>query len=343
MKDVKEKTDRPVILLVGHGSPRAQANAGFTTLVNRVAARLDARVLPTFFSLAQPDIEHHVALLAGEGVRRILLMPYFLYSGQHVSKDIPAILDQCRKKFPGVTIEVLPSLEGEPALEDIVVDRLMPHVSSRQVLPSEGAAIEQRSYEIIESQIGSSLPKDPVERAVVRRVTHATADFSFARSLRFHPRAIADGLAALGAGKPVICDVKMLQAGITRHRGETLCVIGDPEVIRLSKERKCTRATVAMERLSDKFDGAVVAVGNAPTALWKVMDIVKQGGPRPALVVGVPVGFVGALDSKMALMESGLTYIVNLSARGGSSVAAAVVNALALESGKDQKPNHGSH
>jgi precorrin-8X/cobalt-precorrin-8 methylmutase len=330
--------DKPVILMVGHGSPRPQVNEGFKALANRIAARIDSRVLPTFFSLAQPDIERQVALLAGEGVRRILLMPYFLYYGQHVSKDIPALLDQCRKKFPEVTIEVLSSLEGEPALEDIVADRLMPYVAARRPLPTEGRAIEQRSVEIIESQIGQSLPENPVERAVVIRVTHATADFSFARSLRFHPRAVSEGLAALAAGKPVICDVKMLQAGVTRHHGPTLCAIGDAEVVRLARERKCTRAAVAMERLSDQFDGAVVAIGNAPTALWKIMEIAKQGGPKPALVVGVPVGFVGALDSKVALMESGLTYIVNLSPRGGSPVAAAVVNALALEAGKERKP-----
>ena len=261
-------------------------------------------------------------------------MPYFLYSGQHVTKDIPALLDQCRTKYPDVEIEVLPSLEGDAGLEDIVADRLMPHVSLRQPLPTDGHAIEQRSYEIIESQIGPSLPAAPVERAIVRRVTHATADFSFARSLRFHSRAVADGLAALAAGKPVICDVKMLQAGITRHGGETLCAIGDPEVIRVAQENKCTRATAAMESLSGRLDGAVVAIGNAPTALWKIMDIAKSGGPRPALVVGVPVGFVGALDSKLALVESGLCYITNLSPRGGSPVAAAIVNALAIEAGK---------
>jgi precorrin-8X/cobalt-precorrin-8 methylmutase len=324
--------------MVGHGSPRQKVNDGFTALANRIAARIGSRVLPTFFSLAQPDIERQITLLAGQGVRRILLMPYFLYSGQHVSRDIPALLDQCRKKFPEVTLEVLPSLEGEPALEDMVVDRLMPYVAVRQPLLTEGRAIEQRSVEIIERQIGPSLPENPVERAIVIRVTHATADISFARALRFHPLAVSSGLAALAAGKPVICDVKMLQAGVTRHRGPTLCAIGDAEVVRLARERNCTRAAAAMERLSDRFDGAVVAIGNAPTALWKIMEIAKQGGPKPALVVGVPVGFVGALDSKVALMESGLTYIVNLSPRGGSSVAAAVVNALAIEAGKERKP-----
>jgi precorrin-8X/cobalt-precorrin-8 methylmutase len=263
-----------------------------------------------------------------------LLLPYFLYSGQHVTRDIPALLEQCRAKYPGIAIDVLPSLAGDPGLEDIVADRLALYVFLPEPLPTEGVAIEQRSFEIIESQIGASLPKDEVERAIVRRVTHATADYSFARSMRIHPQAVAGGLAALAAGKSVICDVKMLQAGITRHIGETLCAISDPAVIRAAKERKCTRATAAMDALSDRLDGAVVAIGNAPTALWRIMEMAKAGGPRPALVVGVPVGFVGALESKLALAESGLCYITNLSPRGGSPVAAAIVNALAIEAGK---------
>jgi precorrin-8X/cobalt-precorrin-8 methylmutase len=299
---------------------------------------LQARVLPTFFSLAQPDIECQVALLAGQGVRRIILFPYFLYSGQHVTKDIPVLLEHCRQKYPGVTIEVLPSMEGEVALEDIVADRLMPFVAASRSLPTEGAAIEQRSYEIIEAQLGTALPTDPVERAIVRRVTHATADFSFARSMRMHPQAVARGLAALAAGKPVICDVKMLQAGITRHAGKTLCAISDPAVLQLAKEQACTRASAAMDVLRAELDGAVVAIGNAPTALWRLMEIAKSGGPRPALVVGVPVGFVGAMESKLALVESDLCYITNVSPRGGSPVAAAIVNALAIEAVR-QSPN----
>ena len=334
----------PVILLVGHGSPRQPANQGFLALVDRIAARLGARVLPTFFSLAQPDIANRVAALAGEGVRHILLMPYFLYSGQHVTRDIPSLLDQCRAQFPGVTLEILPSLEGEPALEDIVVDRLMPRVASRQPLPTDGQAIEQRSFEIIERQLGHALPKDPVERAIVQRVTHATADFSFARSIRIHPQAVARGLAALAAAKPVICDVKMLHAGITRTPGSALCAIGDPHVVRLACERHCTRAAAAMEWFRDRLDGAIVAIGNAPTALWTIMEIAKSGGPQPALIVGLPVGFVGALESKLALVDSGLCYITNVSARGGSPVAAAVVNALAIAAAAAQrKPEAGAN
>lgn len=318
------------VLMVGHGSPRAEANRGFVEVVARVAARLGREVLPTFFSLAKPDIEDQVALLAARGVRRIVLMPYFLYTGQHVSKDIPGLLARCRERFPAVQIDVLATLEAEPALVEVVVERLLPYADSRP-LPTQGAAIERLSHEIIERQLGPDAGgADPAARAIIRRVIHATADFSFGRSMRIHPRAVAAGRKALGEGKPIVCDVQMLRAGITRAAAEVLCAIGEPRTAELARRQGCTRAAAAMEVLRDRLDGAIVAIGNAPTALWKVMEIAAAGGPRPALVVGLPVGFVGARESKAALIESGLCYIANTSPRGGSAVAAAAVNALAL-------------
>ncbi len=160
-------------------------------------------------------------------------------------------------------------------------------------------------------------------------MVHATADVSFARTLRIHPQAIERGLAALAAGKPILCDVKMLQAGMTKVRSEILCAVDRPEVAALARDKGCTRAAAAMELLAPHLEGAIVAIGNAPTALWKIMEMARDGGPRPALVVGLPVGFVGARESKLALWESGLCYITNTSPRGGSPVAAAAVNALA--------------
>jgi precorrin-8X/cobalt-precorrin-8 methylmutase len=319
------------ILIVSHGSPRAEANRGFEAMVARVASRLgQATVLPTFFSITEPDIPERVAMLAEQGVRRILFVPYFLYSGQHVTVDIPALLDQCRQRFPAVAIEMLPTLENDPAIEDLVVDRLTPLVDSGAALPGDAAGIERRSYEIIDRQLGDWGPADPAARQIVRRVVHATADVSFARSLRIHPQAVERGRGALAAGKPIICDVKMLQAGMTKIRGEILCAIGQPEAAALAQAKGGTRAAAAIELLAPQLDGAIVAVGNAPTALWKVMELARQGGPRPALVVGLPVGLVGARESKQALLESDLCYITNVGPRGGSPVAAAALNALAI-------------
>lgn len=320
----------PGILVVGHGSPRQEANDGFVALVNRLAVRLGTPVLPTFFSLARPTIEDQVDRLAGQGVSQIVILPFFLYQGQHVTKDIPALLDRCRAKHPGLRFEMLSTLDGEPALEDAVIERLVPYAPSRGPLPTEGRAIEERSHEIIESLLGGAGPTDPAQRAIVRRVIHATADLSFARSMRLHPQAVERGIEALAAGKAVLCDVHMLHVGITRGAGRVMCAISDPQTIRLAAEQGCTRAAAAMDVLKDRLDGAIVAIGNAPTALWKVLEIAAGGGPRPGLVIGLPVGFVGARESKLALIESGLCYITNIGSRGGSSVAAAAVNALAL-------------
>ena len=292
------------VLIISHGSPREQANEVFAQLVDQVAQ------------------------LAARDVRRIVLMPYFLHNGQHVTRDIPAQVEKCREQHPGIEIEVMPTLHGEPMIEDLLVERLMGGLSSAENLPSDGKEIEKQSHSFVDLRLERE-EFGPSARAVVRRVIHATADFSFATTMRIHPDAIERGTNAINAARPIICDVTMLTAGITRARCETLCAIGDPDVAEKAKAAGCTRSAAAMEKLADHLGGAIVAIGNAPTALWKVMEIAAGGGPRPALVVGVPVGFVGARESKAALLESDLCYITNVGNRGGSAAAAAIVNALA--------------
>jgi precorrin-8X/cobalt-precorrin-8 methylmutase len=325
------------ILIISHGSPRDEANQGFSDLVKRIAARLGAAdMLPAFFSIARPNISDQVAVLAGRGLRHIVLMPYFLYSGQHVTVDIPAQLAQCRQQFPNVSLELLPTLENDPAVEDLVVDRLTSLLADAKPLPSDGRAIEQLSYEIIDRQLQNAGIADSAARQIVRRVVHATADVSFARTLAIHPQAVERGRAALASGKPILCDVRMVQAGITKTDNEVVCIIDDEEVAAMARRHGGTRAAAAMEKLVPRLEGAIVAIGNAPTALWKVLEIARRGGPRPAVVAGLPVGFVGARESKLALMASDLCYISNTSARGGSPVAAAAVNALAMLDRKEK-------
>jgi len=196
-------------------------------------------------------------------------------------------------------------------------------------LPTLGSEIEQRSRQIIAGQL-AGMDFDETALPVIRRVVHATADVSFAESLRVHPEALERGAAALRDRKPILCDVRMVQAGITRTDSDVICRISDEEVIRAAHSAHTTRAAAAMELLADRMDGAIVAIGNAPTALWKVLELAGTGRARPAVVVGLPVGFVGASESKQALLESDLCYITNVGPRGGSPVAAAAVNALAL-------------
>jgi precorrin-8X/cobalt-precorrin-8 methylmutase len=326
----KNATDNAVgILIISHGSRLAEANQRFVDMVERVAARLQgAEILPAFFSIVRPDIPDQIAALTSRQLRRIVLMPYFLHTGRHITVHIPELLEECRRQFPQITLELLPTLQGDCSLEDMLVERLVPF-SPSPATPSNGAAIERESFAIIDRQLGDWSRSDSGVRRIVRRVVHATADPSFARTMRIHPEAIERGRAALATGKPIICDVKMLQAGMTKVDNEILCAIDQAEVAALAYGKGCTRAAAAMELLAPHLAGAVVAIGNAPTALWKILEMARNGGPRPALVVGLPVGFVGARESKLALAESDLCYITNTSARGGSAVAAAAVNALA--------------
>lgn len=318
------------VLIVSHGSPREEANLRFNQMVDRIVARLGAaNVLASHFSIARPNIADRVAELAARGVRRVVLMPFFLGAGQHVRFDIPDLLEECRKKYPGLEFDMLPTLEGEPGLEDVLVERLLPIVGECALVAGDGAAIERRSYEIIDRQLESLAIADPKTRHIVRRVVHATADLAFARSLRVHPESLDRGRAALAAGRPIVCDVRMLQAGITKAANETICAIDNEDVISSAREKGTTRAAEAIERLAPQWADGILAVGNAPTALWKLLEIIRAGGPRPALVVGLPVGFVGARESKLAILESDLVYVTNVTQRGGSPVAAAVVNAIA--------------
>lgn len=193
-------------------------------------------------------------------------------------------------------------------------------------------AIEAESMRIIRDEIGDR-GFDDAELAVVSRVVHATADPEFAGSIRFHPRAIEAGLAALRRGCTIVTDVRMVEAGISRSRlkalgGETLCAIDDAVVAAEAVGLGETRATIAMRRCADQMSGGIVAIGNAPTALLEVIRLWQQGAIKPALVVGVPVGYVKAAESKAALAALDLPFITVLGRKGGSPVAVAIVNAL---------------
>ncbi len=322
-------TKKTGILLISHGSPRDEANNAFSELTGRIAARLNSNnILPTFFSIKRPNIMDQIGKLAQQGVKRVIMLPYFLGNGQHIKADIPAQLEQCKERYPEIEIEFLPTLQGEPGVEDVLTERLMPYISKDTPLPGLGSEIAKLSHSIIDRRLSYDTSDDQA-KAVVRRIIHATADFSFAESVRIAPDAIERGINALNAGAPIICDVNMVKAGITSVENAVICKIKTKKVFKAAKEHATTRAAAAMEILKDKLDGSIVVVGNAPTALFKLMEIAKGGGPKPAVVIGLPVGFVGARESKLALIDSGLSYITNTNFRGGSPVAAAALNAVA--------------
>ncbi len=200
----------------------------------------------------------------------------------------------------------------------------------------DGPAIYRQSFATIRAEADlSGLPGDVAQVAV--RMIHACGMVDLVRDLGYSQNVIRDARAALRAGAPILCDVAMVASGVTRKRlpadNDVVCTLSDPSVPALAAELGTTRSAAAMELWRDRLDGAVVAVGNAPTSLFRLLEMVEAGCPRPAAVIGVPVGFVGAAESKQALAEhpSGLEHLVVRGRRGGSAIAAAAINAIASE------------
>ena len=201
-------------------------------------------------------------------------------------------------------------------------------VTIQKVLPAE---IEAESFRIIESEIGEH-SLDEKAFTIARRVIHATADFSFLETLQFHPEAIERGLAAIRGGKNILTDVNMTAMGISkpllaRFGGQTFCRVADPEIAKEAKRRGKTRSETAIEAGLDENIG-IIAIGNAPTALLHVMKLLKASPHLKPLIIGVPVGFVNAAESKEILSLSDHCFITSLGRKGGSPVAASITNAL---------------
>ena len=196
----------------------------------------------------------------------------------------------------------------------------------------DGDAIYQRSFAIIRAE--ADLARfNPVEERVAVRIVHACGMPDVARELAFAPGAAEAAVAALQAGAPIFCDAQMVAYGITRARlpagNDVICALGDPAVADLARRRGTTRSAAAVDLWGARLGGALVAIGNAPTTLFRLLELLEAGAPRPACVIGMPVGFVGAAESKEALRASGAPSLVVRGRRGGSAMAAAAVNALA--------------
>ena len=203
-------------------------------------------------------------------------------------------------------------------------------------MTSLGRGIEDKSFAIIDDEAGAH-GYAPPEWQVVRRIIHATADFEFKSLVRLHPQAIEAGVRALRSGATVLVDVRMIEAGLNADRLRAygcavINYISDEDVIASAKAQNSTRAIEAMKKAHrlGKLDGSIVAIGNAPTALLEVVRLVREEGARPALVIGVPVGFVSAAESKAAALGLPVPFIVTEGRKGGSPIAVAVLHALLL-------------
>jgi precorrin-8X/cobalt-precorrin-8 methylmutase len=200
----------------------------------------------------------------------------------------------------------------------------------------DGAEIYRRSFATIRREADLEA-MDPVLATVAVRMIHACGMVDLVEDIESSPGFCAAARAALQAGNPILCDTTMVASGVTRSRlpagNDVVCTLSDKRVAGLACELGTTRTAAALELWRPLLEGSVVAIGNAPTALFRLLELAEQGSPRPAAVIGVPVGFIGAAESKAALAahSSGLEYLVVNGRRGGSAIAAAAVNALASD------------
>jgi precorrin-8X/cobalt-precorrin-8 methylmutase len=196
----------------------------------------------------------------------------------------------------------------------------------------DGDEIYRKSFATIRAEADLAGLPDDVARVVVRMI-HACGQVDLVADVAFSPAVVERARGALNTGAPVLCDAQMVASGITRRRlprdNDVVCTLNDPRTPRLAEELGTTRTAAALELWGDRLDGAVVAIGNAPTALFHLLEMVAAGAPRPAAVLGIPVGFIGAAESKDALAASDLEFLVVRGRRGGSALTAAAVNAIA--------------
>jgi precorrin-8X/cobalt-precorrin-8 methylmutase len=202
------------------------------------------------------------------------------------------------------------------------------------MITQKGQSIENKSMEIIENEIGSH-PYSKDEWPIVRRVIHSTADFDFARQnmIVFHKNAISSGINALKNGCNIIVDVNGVIGGLNKENlseygNKAICNISEPKIVEEAKKLNKTRAQTSMRMAASEMNGGVVVIGNAPTALVEVIQMIRENVTLPALVIGIPVGFVCAVESKEELQTLDSPYITNKGRKGGSPCASAIVNAL---------------
>ncbi len=324
-------------IVLGHGSKVAETIGILEDITDLLRKRLKiGKVRYAALQFNEPDLPGVIADMSRDGVTEIVILPLFLVDGNHVREDIPGIIRQEQSKHPSIKIRLANHIGADVRITDILVDRIMGLVDNKSdegdlkmIAPEK---IEEESFKIIEESVDLD-DLDSGEKAVITRMLHASGDLSLADAVVISNGAIDSGVKALKEGRPVVADVNMVATGISRrlaalHNNKILCKVDDMAVTADAKKLGSTRSAVAMRSLAAHIEGGIVAIGNAPTALAELLKIVEEGSPRPALVIGTPVGFVGAAESKESLMRSGLNYISIRGTRGGSALAVAAVNAI---------------
>jgi precorrin-8X/cobalt-precorrin-8 methylmutase len=341
--------DNVGLILIGHGSKLPHNRENLEKLASMLRSRGKFRTVEIAFMIRDtPTVNEAIDSAVEKGVSKIVLVPAFLAPGVHTTEDIPVLIG-VKEKEPQLKARGVELVYGEPLGSDERIADIMEEKAYKalgveakkdgEVLDaysvSAAGKIVDKSMMLIRQAIGDDLANIPKEKIpIVERVVHTTADPEFAKLLVISDDAVKAGVAAIKAGAKVVTDVKMIKAGINEARLKRFgCKIytymNDERAMELAKKEGLTRSAAAMRlAIKDGLDGAVILIGNAPTAAFELADQIKAGKVKPALIVAVPVGFVGAAESKEVVEKLPVPYVITRGRRGGSTIAVAVFNAL---------------
>lgn len=332
--------DKIAVILLAHGSRNHEE---ITKAMNDLLARVSFFLPPnitlfsSFLQFNSPDLEETLRLCSSRNVSRVFILPFFLITGRHLAEDIPQEVERLKRGFPHLDITLCKSIGSQSWFFDSVVRWLLDEIpdsywatGENGMSPLSGPEIREKSFGFVDALCLPQMDLDEAGKRLMIRLIHATGDPTSAALLRWSEGALDQGIQAFRRGSPIVTDVKMVKAGlndklISRLGCRVHCAT---EVGSCSEPEGRTRAWKGIEALSPCLDGSVVAIGNAPTALLSILKTFEEKRIAPSLVIGMPVGFVNAPDSKRRLMTSGLPYITVEGAKGGSAMVVATVNAL---------------
>lgn len=328
------------VIVLAHGSRGERGKPEVEASLARITAGLkpllarNVEIVGATLQFNKPSLEEAVASLSAKGISHIVIAPYFLFPGRHITEHIPQIIKDLQLTYPRTRFILADNLGLDGYFILLMAKRIV-H-SSPELSPyppgNLANAIEQESMRIIGSLVSSLQTMSDEEAVVARRIVHACGDAEVARLISFSRTAVSCGVAAIVGGSPIFTDVRMVMAGIDSRLSEAFgcsvsCALDEADAPEPDMEGG-TRTARAMNSLGARLNGAIVAIGNAPTALLALLDMIDKNQIRPALVVGMPVGFVKAEESKQELMQRDIPYITVTGTRGGSAMAAATVNSL---------------
>lgn len=342
-------TDNIGLILIGHGSKLPHNRENLETLGGILRSRGKFKTVEIAFMIRDtPTVNEAIDIAVDKGASRIVLVPAFLAPGVHTTEDIPGLIG-VKEKEPQLKAKGVQLVYGEPIGSDERIADILEEKAQKALgltVKKDGEIVDAYSVEkagkivdksmmLIREAISDKLAKLPADKvAVVERVVHTTADPEFANLIEISDDAVASGVAAIKAGAKVVTDVKMVKAGINDARlkkfgSKVATYMNDERAMALANKEGLTRSAAAMRlAINDGLNGAIILIGNAPTAAFELADQVKAGKVKPALIVAVPVGFVGAAESKEVVSKLPVPYVIIKGRKGGSTIAAAIFNAL---------------